>query len=290
MITEHIKLAALYDPVKEINLTEPRKLMEFEVIDTVEKLCKDGDVWKSYGEGGCDEGVARQCVCVCVFRVRGLALDRGNETLRRVTVDPTGQLSTWATPLETSAARSAPLLFFKNLKRRGPLLTTDEMNDRKDAAEEAQLCFACACARARRRPLPRGSIGLKSGINFFWGPGVEPPPRGEQVAEKHHTTTHGEIMVFRMKNMCQELVGILPEEEWYADYVLKNKKARKAVCDRKGQMCAKYPTQKFIDEYDPSEKPRPLFSGGGANQAKKVGKKKQGALKGGAKKEGKDEL
>ena len=26
-----------------------------------------------------------------------------------------------------------------------------------------------------------GSLGLKSGINFFWGPGVEPPPADEQV-------------------------------------------------------------------------------------------------------------
>ena len=40
-----------------------------------------------------------------------------------------------------------------------------------------------------------GSIGLKSGINFLWGPGVEPPPPGQQVENKHHTTTHGEIMV-----------------------------------------------------------------------------------------------
>lgn len=97
-------------------------------------------------------------------------------------------------------------------------------------------------------------------------------------------------MVFRMKNMCQELVGILPEEEWYADYVLKNKKVRKAVCDRKGQMCEKYPTQKFIDEFDPTEKPKPLFGSGSSKKAKKVEKKKPGAVKGEPKKEGKDEL
>ena len=74
MISEHIKLAALYDPIKEINLTEPRRLSEGEVIDAVEKLCTDSKAWKAYG-----------------------------------------------------------------------------------------------------------SIGLKTGINFFWGPGIEPPPPGEQV-------------------------------------------------------------------------------------------------------------
>ena len=74
MITEHIKMAALYDPIKEINLTEPRRLSEGEVIDTVEKLCTDSAPWKQFG-----------------------------------------------------------------------------------------------------------SIGLKTGINYFWGPGVEPPPREEQV-------------------------------------------------------------------------------------------------------------
>lgn len=51
MITEHIKLAALYDPVKELNLTHPRRLLESEVIDTVEKLCKNNAAWKPYGGG-----------------------------------------------------------------------------------------------------------------------------------------------------------------------------------------------------------------------------------------------
>jgi hypothetical protein len=31
MVTEHIKLASMYDPVTETNLTKPRKLLEPEV-------------------------------------------------------------------------------------------------------------------------------------------------------------------------------------------------------------------------------------------------------------------
>jgi hypothetical protein len=32
-----------------------------------------------------------------------------------------------------------------------------------------------------------------------------------QVVPLYRATTHGEIMVYRMKNVCLELVGILPE-------------------------------------------------------------------------------
>ena len=167
MITKHIEQSALYDPVNDVNLTAPRKLTEAEVIDAVEKTCRDKEIWKSYG-----------------------------------------------------------------------------------------------------------SIGLKTGINFFWGPGIEPPPVDEQVEDKHHTTTHGQIMVFRMQQMCAELIGILPEEEWYADYVLKNRSATKAVCHKKGQMCKKYPTQKYIDEYEAPERPSGLFAPAGGQQQQPQQKKK----------------
>ena len=65
------------------------------------------------------------------------------------------------------------------------------------------------------------------------------------------------------------------------------------MCDRKGQWCHKYPTQKFIDEYDPTSKPSPLFgsSGGGKKQANpEAVKGNTKTKKKGGKKKGKDEL
>jgi hypothetical protein len=90
-----------------------------------------------------------------------------------------------------------------------------------------------------------------------------------QVKDKHHATTHGDVMKFRMQNMCHELVGILPEEEWYTNYVLTGEMARGAVCDRKGQMCDRYPTQQFIDDFVPVEKLGGLFTGAGAKKGKR---------------------
>ena len=94
-----------------------------------------------------------------------------------------------------------------------------------------------------------GAIGLKNGMNFFWGPGIDPPPATQQVQDKHHTTSYGEIFKYRMKQTCAELVGIHPEEDWYTDFVLKNKTgihARKKVCNKKGQACDKHNTMGYI--------------------------------------------
>jgi len=162
MITEYIKKASLFDPLNAVNLTEPRPLMEHEVIDAVDALCEDSEAWAHYG-----------------------------------------------------------------------------------------------------------SIGLKSGINFLWGPGVEPPPPGQQVENKHHTTTHGEIMKFRMKQTCRELSGQLDEGEWYRTHVLQDVPARKAVCDKSGQACHKYPTNKFIEDFTPGpEKAGGLFESRSKKQKK----------------------
>jgi hypothetical protein len=90
-------------------------------------------------------------------------------------------------------------------------------------------------------------------------------------------------MTYRMRQTCQELVGILPEEEWYEAYVVNgdaNGDARTAVCDRKGQACERYPTQKFIDEAwdkeeEEEEAPRTLFTSMREPEKKKKRKRKR---------------
>lgn len=91
-------------------------------------------------------------------------------------------------------------------------------------------------------------------------------------------------MTHRMRQTCQELVGILPEEEWYEAYVVNgdaNGDARTAVCDRKGQACERYPTQKFIDEAwdkeeeEEEEAPRTLFTSMREPEKKKKRKRKR---------------
>jgi hypothetical protein len=83
--------------------------------------------------------------------------------------------------------------------------------------------------------------------------------------------------------VCRELVGILPEDEWYREYVLTGltgeEGARVAVCDAKGQACHKHPTERYIKNFVKPENHTPFMAPTKGNKRKEDNSKNWEAKK-----------